>query len=67
MPADSLLWYFFYSCWQEWPQQFQAPKTSRKVINGEMTGSVDEGRAVQVVYLGFGKAFDAVSHDIPLD
>jgi len=29
-----------------------------------MTGWVDEGRAVDVVYLGFSKAFDTVSHNI---
>ena len=49
------------------PRQSQAPETSGKVIDGEMTGSADEGRAVEVVYLGFGKPFDAASHDIPLD
>jgi len=31
-----------------------------------MTGWVDEGRAVDVVYLNFSKAFDTVSHDILL-
>jgi len=67
MRATSLLWDFFYGCWQEQPQQSEAPETSRKVIGGEMTGSAEGGRAVEVVYLGFGKAFDAVSHDIPLD
>ncbi|GAB0185957.1 mitochondrial enolase superfamily member 1 [Grus japonensis] len=30
----------------------------------DMTGWVDEGRAVDVVYLDFGKAFDTVSHNI---
>jgi len=29
-----------------------------------MTGWVDEGRAVDVVYLDFSKAFDTVSHNI---
>jgi len=29
-----------------------------------MTGWVDEGRAVDVVYLDFSRAFDTVSHDI---
>ncbi|GAB0182391.1 mitochondrial enolase superfamily member 1 [Grus japonensis] len=31
-----------------------------------MTGWVDEGRAADVVYLNFGKAFDTVSHNILL-
>jgi len=31
-----------------------------------MTGWVDEGRAVDVVYLDFSSAFDAVSHNILL-
>jgi len=30
-----------------------------------MTGWVDDGRAVDVVYLEFSKAFDTVSHNIP--
>jgi len=29
-----------------------------------MTGWVDKGRAVDVVYLNFSKAFDTVSHNI---
>jgi len=29
-----------------------------------MTGWVDEGRAVDVVYLDFSKAFDTISHNI---
>jgi len=31
-----------------------------------VTGWVDEGRAVDVVYLNFSKAFDTVSHNILL-
>jgi len=31
-----------------------------------MTGWVDEGRAVDVVYLDFSKDLDTVSHDILL-
>jgi len=30
----------------------------------DITGWIDEGRAVDVVYLEFSKAFDTVSHDI---
>jgi len=33
---------------------------------GGMTGWVDEGRAVDVVYLDFTKAIDTVSHNILL-
>ncbi|GAB0207809.1 mitochondrial enolase superfamily member 1 [Grus japonensis] len=32
-----------------------------------MTGWVDEGRAVDVVYLDFSKAFDTISHNILID
>jgi len=34
---------------------------------GGMTGCVDEGRAVDVVYLDFSEAFDTVSHNIFID
>ena len=34
------------------------------VFYDSMTGWVDEGRAVDVVYLNFSKAFDTVSHNI---
>ena len=33
----------------------------------EMTGLADEGRAVDIVYLDFSKAFDTVSHKILID
>jgi len=33
----------------------------------EMTGLVDEGRAVNIVYLDFSKAFDTVSQKILID
>ena len=33
----------------------------------EMTGSVDEGRAVDIVYLDFSKVFDTVSHQILIE
>ena len=32
-----------------------------------MTGLVDEEKAVDIVYLDFNKAFDTVSHSIPLE
>ncbi|CAM4715938.1 unnamed protein product, partial [Lepidochelys kempii] len=32
----------------------------------EITGSVDEGKAVDVLFLDFSKAFDTVSHSIPV-
>ena len=32
----------------------------------DMTGWIDEGRAVDVVYLDFSKTFDTVSHNILL-
>jgi len=31
-----------------------------------MTNWVDEGRAVDAVYIDFSKAFDTVSHNIPI-
>ena len=33
----------------------------------EMTGLVDKGKAVDIVYLDFAKAFDTVSHKILID
>ena len=32
-----------------------------------MTSQIDEGRAVDVVYLDFSKVFDTVSHNILID
>lgn len=37
------------------------------VFYKEMTGLVEEGRGLGVVYLGFSKAFDTVSHKIFID
>ena len=41
--------------------------TNLTAFYDEMTGLVDEGRAVAVVYLGFSKAFNTVSHNIFID
>jgi len=38
--------------------------TNPIVIYDSMTGWVDEGRAVDAVYLDFSKAFDTISHNI---
>jgi len=40
--------------------------TNQIAFYDNMTGWVDEGRAVDVVYLNFSKAFDTVSHNILL-
>ena len=40
--------------------------TNLIAFHGGMTGWVDEGRAVDVAYFNFSKAFDTVSHDILL-
>ncbi|GAB0204008.1 hypothetical protein GRJ2_002866400 [Grus japonensis] len=42
---------------------------SPKLVNfyDEMTGLVDEGTTVDIVYLDFRKTFDAVSHKILLE
>ena len=36
-------------------------------LYNEMTGLVDEGRAVGIVYLDFSKAFETVSHKTLID
>jgi len=40
--------------------------TNMRAFYDGMTGWVDEGRAVDVVYLNFSKTFDTVSHNILL-
>ncbi|CAM4593510.1 unnamed protein product [Caretta caretta] len=38
--------------------------TNLTALYDEITGSVDEGKAVDVLFLDFSKAFDTVSHSI---
>ncbi|CAM5102721.1 unnamed protein product [Eretmochelys imbricata] len=38
--------------------------TNLIAFSDEITGSVDEGKAVDVLFLDFSKAFDTVSHSI---
>jgi len=52
-------------------KQVEEKKVIRSLTNliafyDGVTGWVDEGRAVDVVYLDFSKAFDTVSHNILL-
>lgn len=41
--------------------------TNLTAFHSELTGLVDEGRAGDIVYLDFGKAFDTVCHSIHID
>ncbi|GAB0208584.1 mitochondrial enolase superfamily member 1 [Grus japonensis] len=51
--------------WSTWIHQGEImPDQSDIAFYDDMTGWVDEGRAVDVVYLDFSKAFDKVSHNI---
>ncbi|GAB0175994.1 mitochondrial enolase superfamily member 1 [Grus japonensis] len=52
--------------WQDlWPPGERSPRQSRSSLyTPNHTEQVDEGRAVDVVYLDFSKAFDTISHNI---
>ncbi|PKU31519.1 rna-directed dna polymerase from mobile element jockey- hypothetical protein [Limosa lapponica baueri] len=52
------------SCSDHQMLDFRICRGGKKAFYDGMTGCVDEGRALDIVYPNFSKAFDAVSHNI---
>lgn len=55
--------------WSRWHEFTKGKLCLANLITifSEMSGLVNEGRAVDMVCLDFSKAFDTISHDILLD
>lgn len=52
--------------WSAWIMEGKSCLTNLIAFYGEMTGSVDEGRTVDIVYLDFSMAFDLAPVTSPL-